>query len=71
MDRHLIHSMILVEPGETVLSWVLVVGFAEVEASAVVRVQRQPRSLGLEADLENHFSAEEALIVKLVRFVPQ
>lgn len=71
MDRHPIHPMILVETDETVLSWVLVVGFAEVEESAVVRVQRQPRSPGFEAGLENHFSAEGALIVKFVRFLSQ
>lgn len=53
--------MIPVETAETVLSWVLVVGCAEMEESAVVRVQRQLRSRGFEAGLENHFSAEEAL----------
>lgn len=53
--------MIPVETVETVLSWVLVVGCAEMEESAVVRVQRQLRSRGFESGLENHFSVEEAL----------
>lgn len=61
MGRHLIHPMIPVETAEIVLSWVLVVGFAEVEESAVVRVQRQLRSRGFAAGPGNHFSAEEAL----------
>lgn len=63
--------MIPVETAETVLNWVLVVECAEVEESAVVRVQRQLRSRGFEAGLENHFSAEEALKVDIVSIVSQ